>query len=128
MRWHGKLGFENVAEEGDNGIFTPIITEKDYSGDQSTFRSIYRSDKPNGTITTNTTISVLVNPWLNANYNRIAYATIRGVKWAVTDVDLTDCRRIVLTLGGVYNDKVRVTSEIQEPTNSGGGSDEWWNS
>lgn len=133
MRWHGLIGFENVSEENNSGIYSPTITEKTYSGDQYAYKAIYRSgSNPNGSITTNTTISIYVNPWLSKNYDRIVYATIQGVKWSVSEVDLTDCRRLKLTLGGRYVDKVRVSSNTTESNDSSGGSgssnDNWWES
>lgn len=127
MRWHGKLGFVSVSEENDDGIYSPSITERESYGDQDTRRAIVStSTEPNGKITVNTSISVLVNPFLSENYDRIAYATIGGVKWAVTAIDFLENKRIRLQLGERYIDKAGVPSNTEDTTNTSGGSGNWW--
>lgn len=132
MRWHGKLGYVDVEEENDDGIYTPIITEKETFGDQETKRMIVStSTQPNGVIRSSMTLSVLVNPYLLKNYDRIAYATVNGVKWNVDSVDFVEGRRIRLQLGERYVDKRRISSGSQESPDSDGGSGNntegnWW--
>ena len=129
MRWHGKLGFVDVNEEGTSGIYSQTITERDAYGDQESRKMVVSTaTQPNGVIRFNTTLSVLVNPYLSTNYDRIAYATINGVKWAVDAVDFTESKRITLQLGERYIDKAGVPSGTQDTTGSSGGSsgDNWW--
>lgn len=131
MRWHGTLGFSNTFEEYYEGIYSQNVFEKDFYGDLESKRMLVRTaTEPNGVITTSSSISILVTPYLSERYDLILYATINGVKWKVTSVDFTESKRIKLQLGERYIDKATVPSSPEGFTNEGwGGSrdrDNWW--
>lgn len=129
-RWHGKVGFDVCEEEGTSGIYSSTITEKDYLGEIYSIKVVQTSGtNPNGELRMNSVVEILCNPFLNANQDRIVYATFQGIKWRVSDIT-AEGRRLKLTLGGRYVDKGSIPQTPQKPDDGGDstGPEEpnWW--
>lgn len=102
MKFHGVLGFL-VTEETSPGIHNAVITEKEYTGD--ILRELVSSDqgeKINPDFKISNRISIIGDSFANEHLAILRYVTWRGLKWAVSSVELVE-KRILITIGGVYN-------------------------
>lgn len=126
-RWFGKIGFNTVSEENGSGIFSATITEKDYYGDMTYNKvAVQNGLGINGTLQMNSVISILCDPYAHQNHERIVYATLHGTKWSVTAIEF-EGKRLKLTLGGVYNEQRRASSETQgSDAPAGANNSDWW--
>lgn len=101
---HGIVGFADY-DETSPGVFEPIITEKEFSGDviRKSNRSVSVSTI-NDNIVINNQISIIADPYINQHFPSIKYVTWNGNSWKVTSAE-PNFPRIILTLGEVYNGK-----------------------
>lgn len=106
MKFHGTIGFWIGDFEVEPGIWKPRIVERKYSGDilRNTRRSVQVADKQNSDLSISNQFSILSDLYLKENLNSVKYIIWNGVKWTVTNVELS-YPRINLEVGGVYNDK-----------------------
>ena len=103
-KYHGFIGY-GVTTEVRPGVWKPVITEREVFGD--VIINTKKSENPgqsNDNIVINTQISFLADPFAMNNFHLIKYAPYMGAKWKVTQVS-EQRPRLVLTLGGVYNDE-----------------------
>lgn len=100
-KFFGEIGFETLNETSP-GVWTPDITERNYSGDliKST-RRWDSDDKINGDININNTLSILSDPYASENIYQMRYVVWMGSKWKITSVEV-QFPRLLLSLGGVY--------------------------
>lgn len=103
-KFYGAIGYANDIETVI-GIHTPEITEVIYCGDviKNNKRS-QTTDNVNDDITTNNVISIIADPFATKNFHSIVYAVFMGIKWKVTVAEV-QYPRVLLTLGGVYNER-----------------------
>lgn len=104
-RYYGKIGFYFDGVEVRPGVWQPIIEERDAFGD--VIRNTKRTENQgyvNDNIVLNSQISFVADSYAIDNFQRIKYATYMGTKWAVSSAEVA-FPRIILTLGGVYNDQ-----------------------
>lgn len=102
MRYHGKIGFTSTEDRGD-GIWVSTIVEKSYTGDVLTNYYNRRDDKQaNDNITSNNRLSIVSDDYALRNHSYIKYASLYGIRWEVTGVDVSSLPRILLTLGEPY--------------------------
>lgn len=109
-KYHGKIGYA-VSSESSPGIWTDVITERTVFGD--VFTNTKKTENPgqvNDNIVINVQISFLADPYILPNFLLIKYATYLGAKWKVVLVSAEQRPRLVLTLGGVYNDQQTITA------------------
>lgn len=102
-KWYGVIGYANT-EETEPGIWEETIIEKQYYGDLDNNR--YRrqnNDYKNDDIVLYSDISIIADPFAIENYSKIVYVEINNQKWKVTSVE-PKYPRLVLTVGGVYNE------------------------
>jgi hypothetical protein len=105
-KYFGVIGY-GVSEEEETspGVWEKKITEQEIFGD--VFKDSSRqtpSENLNDNITMSTKISFLANTYANENFHLIKYASYKGTLWKVVSADPSEYPRLVLTLGGVYND------------------------
>lgn len=104
MKWCGNIGFAEMVETVP-GVHGPVITPYKFKGDVlKVRRRTQTTDKLNDDINISNEISVVANPFINQNLYNIKYVEFMGAKWKVTDIDV-QYPRIILSLGGVYNDE-----------------------
>ena len=102
MRYYGVIGYGTSAETVP-GVWQDTIVEKQVFGDvEKNLQRNINPNKVNEDITINNTISVIADPYAMENYRNIKYATLEGVKWKVSSVEI-DYPRLILVLGGLYN-------------------------
>ena len=111
-RYYGDVGFR-TSVIGEKGIWTEEIVPRQYYGD--IVKNYVRNSYGDGmtTIKTpecNNTISIVADAYANENFHNIVYATFMGTKWTVSNVEV-QYPRLILALGGVYNDESVDTTE-----------------
>ena len=102
-KFYGKIGFATSLET-EPGIWEEIIVERSYPGEL--IRNVRRIESPNkinSDLNISNQISILADPYVNDNMQRIRYAEFMGSKWKVETVEV-QYPRLVLSLGGVYNE------------------------
>lgn len=111
-RYYGSIGYRETSETSP-GVWEESITTHSYYGDVT--KNYVRGIYANNTVTTNKTpecnnvISILADPYAYENFHNIVYAEFMGTKWTVNNVEV-QTPRLILTLGGVYNDEQTYTT------------------
>lgn len=100
----GNIGFVKYVEK-EKGIYSPQSIEKRYFGDKIKMNQKYESTSQlNDNIRLNTSISVIADKYLRDNIGVMKYVCLDGQRWTINTIDDTTYPRILLTLGGLYNE------------------------
>lgn len=107
MMGHGNVGFQLPLREIRPGVWKPEeIVTKHYAWElDRLYNSESRSTTANVEMRLNNTISIVADPFLNDNIASIIYVEFLGAKWQVSSIDASNPPRLLLTLGGRYNDE-----------------------
>ena len=101
-KYYGVIGYAERVETSP-GVWDDQIVERNYDGDIiRNIRNIQSNEHLNDDINISNQISIVADPYANANFHSIRYATYMGVKWKVPTVEVQS-PRLVLGLGGLYN-------------------------
>lgn len=96
------VGYGETVDMGE-GVFSTVITEKQYFGDViRPSRRNSSDDKVNSDMSAGNAISIIADTYANNHFFAIRYVKWRGALWKVTRVD-EQAPRLVLTLGGAYD-------------------------
>lgn len=102
-KFYGVIGYM-VTEETVPGVWEEVVTERNYSGDVLKNTKRYQSSENlNDDISTNNLISIVADPFAYQNFFAIKFVRWMGASWKVTNVEVQR-PRLILTLGGVYNE------------------------
>ena len=103
-KYYGHVGYGvNVLIRP--GVYSTDPTEREVFGDIFKDTSLNKKGEGlNDDISLSMKISFIADPFATNNYSQIKYATHMGAKWKVNSIDV-QFPRLVLTLGGVYNDQ-----------------------
>ena len=102
-KWYGKIGY-GVTEETSPGVWTEEIVERQYYGDIiRNLRRLETSDQVNDNVSVSNEISIVSDPYAFENFHSIRWVEFMGVKWKVSSIEV-QYPRLVLSLGGVYNE------------------------
>lgn len=103
MKFAGMVGFWEMDEEVNPGVYRPRIVERFYTGDlKRNFRKFDSSSKQNEDISTSNQIEILADLYTQSNYMSIRYVVWNGQRISAKNVTI-DYPRIVIELGGVYS-------------------------
>jgi hypothetical protein len=103
-KFYGVIGYA-VTKETAPGVWTEEITEQSYYGDLTrNMRRLQGSGDLNDDINVANEISIVADPYANANFHSMRYVAFMGAKWKISKVEV-QYPRLILTLGGVYNGK-----------------------
>ncbi len=106
MKFSGKIGFWSEDVETKPGVFKPDILERSYRGD--VLRDIRRfqnaENQQNDNLSLNNRISIISDLYMQNNWSSIKYVLWRGVKWKANSIDIGSYPRVIIELGGVYNE------------------------
>jgi hypothetical protein len=103
-KFKGVVGFAETVEK-EPGIHVEEITERRYSGDLlRNNRRLEPSGNINDNINISNEISILGDAYAFRHFHAMRYIEFEGAKWKVATVDATKRPRLVLTLGGLYNE------------------------
>ena len=102
-RFHGKVGF-GIPTDAGNGVWTDVITERDYTGDVlQNFRKYSEPDeKANPDLTVSNKISIVADRYAVQHFHYIKSLSWEGALWTVNTVEV-NAPRLILWLGRVYN-------------------------
>lgn len=101
-KFFGVIGFEET-QETKPGVFEPMVTERNYSGD--ILRSSKRNesgDNVNDDITISNQFSIVADKYAYNHIYGMKYLKYMGVKWKISDVEIQH-PRLIINVGGVYN-------------------------
>ena len=103
-RFSGKIGFVHTVEKTpESGVYVEIATEKIYYGDViRNARRLEVVDTLNDNPVVSNSITIVANPYANANIYAIRYVRWAGALWKVTHVEVRS-PRLILQIGGIYN-------------------------
>lgn len=103
-KFYGVIGYA-VTKETAPGVWTEEIAEQSYYGDLTrNMRWLQDSGDLNDDINVANEISIVADPYANANFHSMRYVAFMGAKWKISKVEV-QYPRLILTLGGVYNGK-----------------------
>lgn len=101
-KFYGQIGYVNSVETSA-GVWTDQSVERTYYGDILENNSRWQDGEHlNDNLTLNNRISIIADPFVHANSNKIRYINWMGAYWEVTNIK-TQRPRLILTIGGVYN-------------------------
>lgn len=102
-KFYGAIGY-GIPTETSPGIWEDTIKEVKYRGDiyRNTSQWSSSSDSTNDDINVSNQISIVSDPFANANFHHMKYVQFMGAKWKIKSVEVKH-PRLVLTIGGVYN-------------------------
>lgn len=113
-KWFGKVGYA-IATEKRPGIWQDVIQEREYFGDVIKHsRQLETTDEVIDDIAVTVSISIVADPFAYNNFHTIKYVEYMGSKWKVRTAD-PQYPRIVLTLGGLYNNGKNTTGTTDSP-------------
>ena len=64
-----------------------------------------------GTVASMIMACIVADPYAYQNCKDMVYVEIRGTKWKVSDIDMSQYPRLILSIGGVWNENTSGTSE-----------------
>ena len=103
-KFRGIVGFADTVEK-EPGVYVEKILRRTYSGDlHRNLRRLESSGNINDNINISNEISILADAYAFNHFNAIRYVEFGGAKWKVSSVDATKRPRLVMTLGGLFNE------------------------
>lgn len=104
-KFFGTVGFNEGTVETTPGVWEQQIVERQYYGDLiRNNRRLQPSNGLNDNISISNEISIVADPYANANFHSMRYVDFMGTKWKIANVDV-QFPRLILTLGGVWNEQ-----------------------
>lgn len=103
-KFFGAIGYVNPVEIRPGVWDDDRVTERDYFGEViRNSRRLDTTDKVNDDINVGNSISIVADPFAYQNFHSMRYVVFMGSKWKITTVEV-QYPRLLLTLGGVYNE------------------------
>ena len=103
-KFKGYVGFAETVEKTP-GIYVEEIVRRKYSGDiRRNTRRLEPSGNINDNINISNEISIVGDAYAFDHFYAIRYIEFGGAKWKVSNIDATMRPRLVMTLGGLYNE------------------------
>ena len=101
-KWSGQIAF-GTTEETSPGIWESVIDKVlNCRGDVIKDALKYHNgSKVLGDISVSNKISIVANPFIRSNHQRIQYVTFYGSRWKVSNIEF-EYPRMILTIGDVY--------------------------
>lgn len=102
-KWFGVIGFAESVQTNP-GVWKEQITERSYYGDLTrNTRNLQSTDKLTDDINVSNVVSIVADPYANQNFHSMRYVEFMGAKWKISSVEV-QYPRLILTIGGVYNE------------------------
>lgn len=103
-KFYGKIGYAEQVETYP-GVHEEQIVERSYFGDLTrNTRRLEGSSNLNDNINIANEISIVADPFAINNFHAMRYVEYMGAKWKISNVDANTRPRLILTLGGLYNE------------------------
>lgn len=105
-RWYGKVGYA-ITEDSGNGVWTENIVEKYYYGDVQKPRTSWQqnSNSINDNIRVTCQISILADPYAYHYFVYMRWVEYMGQKWKIESVENMEGPRLLLNVGGLYEEQ-----------------------
>lgn len=104
-KFFGTIGFNEGTVETSPGVWEQQIVERQYYGDLlRNSRRLQPTDQLNDDINISNEISIVADPYANANFHSMRYVEFMGAKWKISNIEV-QFPRLILTLGGVWNEQ-----------------------
>lgn len=101
----GTVGYA-VMKETSPGVWEEEIVRLQYFGDLiRNTRRLESSGNVNDDINIANDISIVADPFAYENFHAMRYVEFMGAKWKITSVDASQRPRLILTIGGLYNEE-----------------------
>lgn len=102
-KFYGPIGFAKTVETTP-GVWEEQIVERNYRGELTrNNRRLQNTNQLIDDITIANELSIVADPYVNDNFHSMRYVKFMGTKWKVTSIDV-QYPRLILSLGGIYND------------------------
>ena len=106
-KWFGVVGYAEHIETSP-GVWTEEITERPYYGEViRNTRRLQPTEHLNDDVNVSNEFSIMADPYAYSNFHSMRYVTFMKAKWKVTNVEV-QYPRLILTVGGLYNDGEQV--------------------
>lgn len=103
-RFYGKVGFMIGSIETKPGVYTDVISERNYYGDvMKRHIGWEKGESINDNVKINNQISILADEYAEQNMYAMKYVVWKGIKWKVSGIEV-ERPRMILTIGDVYNE------------------------
>lgn len=110
-KFYGKVGYEELVDQNDTGVYMPIIVERFYYGDITKInRRLLERNEVNSDIVLNNVFSIVADAYAYEHFFAIRYIEWMGALWKVSNVEV-ERPRLILTIGGVYNGNEATTTQ-----------------
>lgn len=117
MKFSGIIGFYEEDVEVEPGVYMNLIVRKPYKGDiYNPTRTFQTTDYQNDKLVLENRISIISDIYLRDNLSSIRYVEMKGAKWEVRSIDINNYPRVILSVGGVYNDNEGTETSTPEDT------------
>ena len=104
MKYYGAIGY-GANKEIRPGVWDVEIKERMYFGDVLQFSRRWETGEYlNDNLNVSNKISIVADPFAYDNVHRMRYVVWMGEKWKISNAEV-QYPRIVLTIGGVYNEQ-----------------------
>lgn len=101
-KFFGPIGYAEIKETSP-GVWTEVITERNYYGDVVKNMSRVRdTEHLNDTMTVDNQLSIVVDEYAYNNCHIMRYVKWMGIRWKISLIQVQR-PRLLLSIGGVYN-------------------------
>ena len=104
-KWYGTIGYD-IQVQTTPGDWADEITERKYAGELNRVSSRWQSNanSTNDDLNISNQLAIVADPFAYQNFHAMKYVEFMGTKWKITSVDASQRPRLILMLGGVYNE------------------------
>ena len=103
-KYYGAIGFAEPTETAP-GVTEDRIIERTYYADiLKNTKRWERGEGLNDDLNISNRFSIVADPYASQHFFAMRYLRWQGTAWTISDVEVQD-RRLILTIGGVYNGK-----------------------
>jgi hypothetical protein len=103
-KFYGTIGFA-ITTESAPGVWQDSIVTRNYYGDILRNTRQYQSgDSLNDNLNISNEFSIIADPFAYENFHSMKYVEYMGTKWKISNIDASQRPRLILTVGGVYNE------------------------
>lgn len=113
-KYFGAIGYAEQEETAPD-VWQEKIVEREYFGDVTRNQKSWdQGDGLNDDLNIDNVLSIVADPYAYNHFHTIRYVTWMGAKWKVKRVEVQR-PRLLLYVGGVYNDQEPGTAEPDTP-------------
>lgn len=103
-RFYGIVGFTFGTMETKPGVWTDVISVRNYYGDVMKRRASWeKGESINDNIKINNQISILADEYAEQNAYAMKWVEWKGIKWKITAIEF-ERPRMILSIGDVYTE------------------------